>query len=140
MQLQDSNTARRVKGEPKSRKTREIEGDDYLPLVSAGCSNQSQVSALSWLATVAGDKGGTAVTVSTNEKVPASGGKAPTTHSIPGEEKKEKTKGGWTERWAPPRVGRRHFSAVARSGASWRATEYTIILVTSCSLLCLFKV
>ena len=96
MQLQDSNTARRVKGEPKSRKTREIEGDD-LPLVSAGCSNQSQVSALSWLATVAGDKGGTAVTVSTNEKVPARGGKAPTTHSIPAEEKKEKKDKGWMD-------------------------------------------
>ena len=84
-------------------------------------------------ATVAGDKGGAAVTVSTNVKVPASGGKAPTTHSIPGEKRKEnkndkeKTKGGWTERWAPPRVGRRHFSAVARSGASWRETEDTNI-------------
>ena len=83
MQLQGSSTAWRVKGEPKSRKTREIEGDD-LPLVSAGCSNQSQESALSWLATVAGDKEGAAVTVSTNVMVPASGGKAPTTHSIPG--------------------------------------------------------
>ena len=41
---------------------------------------------------MAGHKGGAAVTVSTNVKVPASGGKAPTTHSIPGEKEEKKIK------------------------------------------------